>query len=137
MERRHGLHDNFNIVRVLSFDKMTESEERSTEVEQGRLSFAQLVKEFLDTLSHDEVVESFSAGLAESFKYAELTVSEEQVEASTRQILKPTENKFTKDAFLRLATWLQSQSSATGDSISLNVVCFFLFLLILVFLMFV
>lgn len=97
---------------------MAACEERSAEADQGASSFAQRAEELFNKLANDEeVVSSEAAGLVVALAYLDLQVTEEKVVEATREILQPTENQFSKDAFLRVVEWLRPQSSAAEGSL--------------------
>ena len=97
---------------------MAACEERSAVADQGASSFAQRAEELFNKLANDEeVVSSEAAGLVVALAYLDLQVTEEKVVEATREILQPTENQFSKDAFLRFVEWLRPQPSATEGSL--------------------
>ena len=90
--------------------------EASAEADQGASSVAQRAEELFDKLAIEEAVSSESAGLVVALVYLDLQVTEEQVVEATREILQPTEEQFSKDAFLRFVERLRPQPSATEGS---------------------
>ena len=90
--------------------------EASVEADEGASSVAQRAEELFDKLAIEEAVSSESAGLVEALVYLDLQVTEEQVVEATREILEPTEDRFSKDAFLRFVERLRPQPSATEGS---------------------
>ena len=56
-------------------------------------------EELFNKLANEEVVSSEAAGLVVALAYLDLQVTEEKVVEATREILQPTENQFSKDAF--------------------------------------
>ena len=101
---------------------MAACEERSAEADQGASSFAQRAEELFNILANEEAVSSESVGLVVALVYLNLQVTEEQVVEATREILQPTENQFSKDAFLRFVEWLRSQPSASEPQIFTRVI---------------
>ena len=81
-------------------DRIVACEERSAEADQGASSFAQRAEELFNKLAYEEVVSSEAAGLVVALAYLDLQVTEQTVVEATREILQPTENEFSKDAFL-------------------------------------
>ena len=73
--------------------------------------------ELFNQLANEEAVSSEAAGLVVALAYLDLQVTEERVIEATREILQPTENEFSKDAFVRFVTWLRPQPSATKGSV--------------------
>ena len=90
--------------------------EASVEADEGASSVAQRAEELFDKLAIEEAVSSESAGLVVALVYLDLQVIEEQVVEATREILQPTEEQFSKDAFLRFVERLRPQPSATEGS---------------------
>ena len=90
--------------------------EASVEADEGASSVAQRAEELFDKLAIEEAVSSESAGLVVALVYLDLQVTEEQVVEATREILQPTEEQFSKDAFLRFVERLRPQPSATEGS---------------------
>ena len=95
-------------------------EECSADVDQGRSSVAPRAEELfnnLANLTNEKVVSSESADLVVALAYLDLHVTEEEVVEATREILQPTDNQFSKDAFLRFVERLRPQPSATEGSV--------------------
>ena len=95
---------------------MAECEEHSGEVDKGSTSLAQRAADLFNQLAHEDKVSSEPAGLVAALVSLDLQVTEEQVVEATREILQPTENQFSKDAFLRFVERLRPQPSATEGS---------------------
>ena len=79
---------------------MAASEGHSAETDHDMCSVEERAEELFNKLANEEEVSSELAGLVVALADLDLQVTEEQVVEATREILQPTEEQFSKDAFL-------------------------------------
>ena len=99
---------------------MAASEGHSAETDHDMCSVQERTEELFNKLADEEGVSSEPAGLVVALTDLDLQVTEEQVVEVTREILGPTKEYFSKDAFSCFIERLRQQPSVQPDGESAN-----------------